>query len=56
MDLKSIHILSSEEEESGKIDYKKMSLGKLKELVLEKKLAKDPSRMKKPELLKLLEQ
>jgi len=54
--LKSIHILSTEEEESGKIDYKKMSLGKLKELVLEKSLAKDSSRMKKPELLKLLEQ
>jgi hypothetical protein len=52
--LKSIHILSSEDD--AKIDYKKLSLAKLKELVLEKDLAKDPSRMKKPELLKLLEQ
>jgi len=51
--LKSIHILSSEDD---KIDYKKLSLAKLKDLVLEKGLAKDTSRMKKPELLKLLEQ
>jgi len=51
--LKSINILSSEDD---KIDYKKLSLAKLKDLVFEKGLAKDPSRMKKPELLKLLEQ
>jgi len=51
--LKSINILSSEDD---KVDYKKLSLAKLKDLVLEKGLTKDPSRMKKPELLKLLEQ
>ena len=48
-DLKSIHL-----EESATIDYKKLSVGKLKTIVAEKGLASDTSKLKKQELLKLL--
>ena len=36
-------------------DYKKLSLNKLRSIVTEKGLSTDPSKLKKPELLKLLE-
>jgi hypothetical protein len=49
------------EEDEGKkqknievMDYKKLSLNKLKSVVLEKGLVNDPSKLKKQELLKLL--
>ena len=46
------------EEEKNKnvevIDYKKLALTKLKAIVLEKGLVADSSKLKKPELLKLL--
>jgi len=47
---KSIHI--NLEEES--VDYKKLTLQKLKTIVVEKNLVVDSSKLKKPELLKLL--
>jgi hypothetical protein len=50
--LKSIHILGLEESES--VDYKKMSLHKLRSLVVEKNLTSDSSKLKKPEIFKLL--
>jgi hypothetical protein len=48
-DLKSIHL-----EEPAIVDYKKLSIGKLKTVVSDKGLASDTSKMKKQELLKLL--
>ena len=48
-DLKSIHL-----EEPIVVDYKKLSIGKLRSLVAEKGIVEDTSRMKKPDLLKLL--
>jgi hypothetical protein len=48
-DLKSIHL-----EEPPIVDYKKLSVGKLKTVVAEKGLAPETSKMKKHELLKLL--
>lgn len=51
--LKTINISNSSSNEN--IDYKKMSLTKLREIVFERKLATDSSKMKKNELLKLLE-
>lgn len=39
---------------SGKVEFKKMSLGKLREVVVEKGLVVDASKLKKNELLKLL--
>jgi hypothetical protein len=48
-DLKSIHL-----EEPAIVDYKKLSIGKLKTVVAEKGLASDTSKMKKQDLLKLL--
>jgi hypothetical protein len=51
--LKSINIYSSSCNEN--IEYKKMSLNKLREIVVERKLTSDSSKMKKNELLKLLE-
>lgn len=54
--LKTIHIQEDVKESSElTIDFKKMSLIKLRELVIEKGLTKDSSKMKKPELIKLLE-
>ena len=52
-DLKTISIMDLEES-NKKPDYKKMSLNKLREVVAEKGLIVDASKMKKPELLKLL--
>jgi hypothetical protein len=54
--LKSIKILTLEEDikSAELIDYKKLSLNKLKSVVLEKGLSQDPSKLKKHELLKLL--
>jgi len=42
---------------SSDLDYKKMTIAKLRQIVTEKALASssDASKMKKPELLKLLE-
>jgi hypothetical protein len=51
--LKSINISSSSSNEN--IEYKKMSLNKLREIVVDRKLTSDSSKMKKNELLKLLE-
>jgi hypothetical protein len=54
--LKSIKITTLEEEKrlQDVIDYKKMSLNKLKSIVVERGLVQDSSKFKKPELLKLL--
>jgi len=51
--LKTINISNSSSNEN--IDYKKMSLTKLREIVVERNLSTDASKMKKNELLKLLE-
>jgi hypothetical protein len=48
----SIDLEDNESEES--VDYKKLSLQKLKSVVVEKGLVVDASKLKKPELLKLL--
>ena len=48
-DLKSIHL-----EEPVTVDYKKLPIGKLRSIVAEKGIADDTSRMKKPDLLKVL--
>jgi hypothetical protein len=37
------------------MDYKKWSIQKLRNFVVEKGIVADPSKMKKPEILKLLE-
>jgi hypothetical protein len=52
-DLKSISITDLEET-NKKQDYKKMSINKLREVVVEKKLSMDASKLKKPYWLKLL--
>ena len=52
METKQIHISA---EDFGNIDYKKMSLNKLREIVVEKGLVQESSKLKKNELLKLLE-
>jgi hypothetical protein len=49
--LKSIHMTFPTSEN---IDYKKLSLNKLRQIVSEKNLSSDSSKLKKPELLKLL--
>lgn len=58
LDLKSIDLTSSLEEmnstEETNIDYKKLSLSKLKAIVSEKELISDPSKLNKNKLLKLL--
>jgi hypothetical protein len=56
-DLKTINISLEEEEEHGveSVDYKKLPLPKLRNIVTEKGLAADAAKMKKNELLKLLE-
>ena len=54
-DLKSINISNLEESKNNEIDYKKIPLTKLKSIVSEKGLSKDPSKLKKHELIKLLE-
>jgi hypothetical protein len=54
VDVKDIHDIDVNEE-MEETDLKKMSIQKLRTLVLEKQLSSDPSKLKKPELLKLLE-
>jgi putative N-acetylmannosamine-6-phosphate epimerase len=56
IDFKQINIsgLDKSAIDNEEYDYKKFSLNKLKSLVMEKGLMKDPSKMKKNELLKLL--
>lgn len=49
--LKSIHMTFPTSES---IDYKKLSLNKLRQIVSDKNLSSDSSKLKKPELLKLL--
>jgi len=49
--LKSIHMTLPTSEN---IDYKKLSLNKLRQIVSDKNLSSDLSKLKKPELLKLL--
>ena len=53
MSLKSISIDESVSSK-GKEDYKKMSLNKLRDVVVEKGIIPDASKLKKNELLKLL--
>jgi hypothetical protein len=52
-DLKTISI-NLEDSHSDSLDYKKLSLPKLRSIVSEKGLSSDPSKLKKNELLKLL--
>ena len=55
--LKTINITNLEDEENINAnlnDFKKLSLNKLRNIVVEKGIITDPSKMKKPELLKLL--
>lgn len=56
LDLKTINISDLEEIKNNNenIDYKKLSLNKLRSVVLEKNLVEDSSKLKKQELLKLL--
>jgi len=54
-DLKTISIFDLEETNKKANDYKKMSLNKLREFVIEKGLVSDASKLKKNELFKLLE-
>jgi len=56
-DLKSINISNLEENEgdqSNSLELRKQPVNKLRSIVAEKGLAVDPSKLKKPELLKLL--
>ena len=48
------HIQEVVEETDKKEDYSKYNLAQLKDLVVEKGLSKDASKMKKPKLLELL--
>jgi len=54
--LKSINILNLEEDTNkiSNVDYKKMTIQRLKSIVQEKGLSLDSSKLKKNELLKLL--
>jgi hypothetical protein len=54
-DLKTISIFDLEETNKKTNDYKKMSLNKLRDVVIEKGLVSDASKLKKNELVKLLE-
>ena len=56
LDFKSINISDLEEIKNNNenVDYKKLSLNKLRSVVLEKNLTSDSSKLKKQELLKLL--
>ena len=53
-ELKTISIDLEDNESEDSVDYKKLSLQKLKSVVVEKGLVADASKLKKPELLKLL--
>ena len=52
-DFKTINI-NLEDSNTENIDYKKLSIPKLRSIVAEKKLSTDTSKLKKPDLLKLL--
>ena len=56
MDLKSINI-TLEETKHESLDYKKMGLNKLREVVVERSIISvlEAGKLKKPELLKLLD-
>ena len=54
-DLKTINISLEEENGAESVDYKKLPLPKLRNIVAERGLAADAAKMKKNELLKLLE-
>jgi len=56
-ELKTIDISNLDENANhdSEMDYKKMSVAKLRSIVSEKGLSSDPSKLKKPELIKLLE-
>ena len=54
IDLKSINITLEETKTEQPLDYKKLSLAKLRSVVSEKGLASDSSKLKKNELFKLL--
>lgn len=54
-DFKTINISLEEETGAESVDYKKLPLPKLRNIVTEKGLATDAAKMKKNELLKLLE-
>ena len=54
MDLKSINITLEETKPEQPLDYRKMALPKLRNIVAEKGLSSDSSKLKKNELLKLL--
>ena len=53
-DLKTIQLTNLEDIATVVVDYKKMSVPMLRSVIKEKQLAADPSKLKKPELLKLL--
>ena len=53
-EFKTISIDLEENESEDSVDYKKLPLQKLKSVVVEKGLVADASKLKKPELLKLL--
>lgn len=59
IDLKSINIggiiETKNDEQIEELDYKKLSIGKLRNIVVEKGLVNDASKLKKTDLLKLLE-
>jgi len=54
-DLKTISIVDLEETNKKLIDYKKMSLNKLREVIIERGVVSDASKLKKNEMLKLLD-
>jgi hypothetical protein len=53
-DLKTIQLANLEDTVTVIVDYKKMSVQMLKSVIKEKGFAENPSKLKKPELLKLL--
>jgi hypothetical protein len=53
-DLKTIQLTNLEDISTVVVDYKKMSVPMLRSVIKDKKLSNDPSKLKKPELLKLL--
>ena len=54
IDISTISDESIKEKNDSNIDYKKMSLNKLRDIIVSKKLVSDPSKLKKNEMLKLL--
>ena len=54
IDISTISDESIKEKNDSNIDYKKMSLNKLRDIIISKKLVSDPSKLKKNEMLKLL--